>query len=65
MLGHQAQPAVHLSLYCDVDPTSYMGKDYLEPKEIQFYLKDVERQRRYGIVLKLLSAGLVTVRVSV
>lgn len=21
-----------------------MGKDYLEPKQIQFYLKDVERQ---------------------
>lgn len=23
---------------------SYVGKDYLEPKEIQFHLKDVERQ---------------------
>ncbi|XP_056432102.1 alpha-protein kinase 1 [Gadus chalcogrammus] len=24
--------------------SSYMGKDYLEPKEMQFHLKDVERQ---------------------
>lgn len=23
---------------------SYVGKDYLKPKEIQFHLKDVERQ---------------------
>lgn len=23
---------------------SYVGKDYLEPKQIQFHLKDVERQ---------------------
>ncbi len=32
-----------LTLMC-IHVLSYVGKDYLKPKEIQFHLKDVERQ---------------------
>lgn len=32
-----------VSFFCVLVP-SYVGKDYLKPKEIQFHLKDVERQ---------------------
>lgn len=33
-----------MSAFVCVFPRSYVGKDYLKPKEIQFHLKDVERQ---------------------
>lgn len=32
------------SIKCVFSHLSYVGKDYLQPKGIQFHLKDVERQ---------------------
>ncbi|XP_036967490.1 alpha-protein kinase 1 isoform X2 [Acanthopagrus latus] len=44
MQGKQRKAIWVLFLHQEERLSSYVGKDYLEPKEIQFHLKDVERQ---------------------
>ncbi|XP_073331751.1 alpha-protein kinase 1 [Pagrus major] len=44
MQGNQRKAIWVQFLHQEERLSSYVGKDYLEPKEIQFHLKDVERQ---------------------